>query len=108
MASLQEQIFRRKPVVEMELDTGADTGRSELKRTMGLWQLSAIGIGGTIGTGIFFILSQAVPIAGPAVIFLFVIAAVVAGLTAVCYAELAGRSRWRGRRTRMPTPPWVS
>ena len=29
MASLQEQIFRRKPVVEMELETGADTGRSE-------------------------------------------------------------------------------
>src|SRR5262245_7045084 len=74
----------------MEHETGADTGRSELKRTVGLWGLSAIGIGGTIGTGIFFILSQAVPIAGPAVIWSFVLSAVVAGLTAVCYAELAG------------------
>ena len=88
--TFREQALRRKPVVEMEVETGADTGRSELKRTMGLWQLSAIGIGGTIGTGIFFILSQAVPIAGPAVILSFAIAAVVAGLTAVCYAELAG------------------
>ncbi len=74
----------------MAAETGADTGRSELKRTIGLWSLSAIGIGGTIGTGIFFILSQAVPMAGPAVIWAFVIAGVVAGLTAVCYAELAG------------------
>ena len=75
----------------MELETGADTGNSELKRSIGLWGLSAIGIGGTIGTGIFFILSQAVPIAGPAVIWSFVLPAIVAGLTAVCYAELAGR-----------------
>jgi APA family basic amino acid/polyamine antiporter len=90
VASLKEQVLRRKPVLEMEHETGADTGKSELKRTVGLWSLSAIGIGGTIGTGIFFILSQAVPMAGPAVIWSFVIAGVVAGLTAVCYAELAG------------------
>lgn len=90
MASLLEQALRRKPVREMEDETGADTGKSELNRSLGLWSLSAIGIGGTIGTGIFFILSQAVPIAGPAVIVSFVVAAVVAGLTAVCYAELAG------------------
>jgi APA family basic amino acid/polyamine antiporter len=90
MATLREQILRRKPVTEMAVETGADTERSELKRTIGLLPLSAIGIGGTIGTGIFFILSEAVPIAGPAVIWSFVIAGTVAGLTAVCYAELAG------------------
>jgi basic amino acid/polyamine antiporter, APA family len=90
VASLKEQVLRRKPVLEMEHETGADTGRSELKRTVGLGGLAAIGIGGTIGTGIFFILSQAVPMAGPAVIVSFVIAGIVAGLTAVCYAELAG------------------
>jgi len=90
VASLNQQVLRRKPVQEMAAETGADSGRSELKRTIGLWSLSAIGIGGTIGTGIFFILSQAVPMAGPAVIWAFVIAGVVAGLTAVCYAELAG------------------
>src|SRR4051794_33073189 len=90
MTALREQVLRRKPVAEMAAETGADTGTSELKRTIGLWSLSAIGIGGTIGTGIFFILSQAVPMAGPAVIWSFVIAGVVAGLTAVCYAELAG------------------
>jgi basic amino acid/polyamine antiporter, APA family len=90
VTSFREQVLRSKPVAEMAAETGADSGRSELKRTIGLWSLSAIGIGGTIGTGIFFILSQAVPMAGPAVIWAFVIAGVVAGLTAVCYAELAG------------------
>jgi amino acid transporter len=83
------QLFRRKPVPEMSAETGTDTGESELVRSIGLFQLSMFGVGATIGTGIFFVLSQAVPVAGPAVIVSFVIAGTVAGLTAVCYAELA-------------------
>src|SRR6476659_9629994 len=88
MPTLQ-QLFRRKPVPEMTEETGADSGRSELKRTIGVFQLSMFGVGATIGTGIFFVLSVAVPVAGTTVIVSFVIAGVVAGLTAVCYAELA-------------------
>jgi len=88
MPTLQ-QLFRRKPVPEMSEETGADSGRSELARTIGVFQLSMFGVGATIGTGIFFVLSVAVPVAGPAVIVSFVIAGVVAGLTAICYAELA-------------------
>ncbi len=84
-----KQLFRRKPVPEMAAESGTDTGASELERTIGLFQLSMFGVGATIGTGIFFVLSQAVPVAGPAVILSFVIAGTVAGLTAVCYAELA-------------------
>jgi basic amino acid/polyamine antiporter, APA family len=89
MASLVQQVFRRKPVTEMAAETGADVGKSELARSIGLFQLSMFGIGATIGTGIFIILSSAVPVAGPAVIWSFVIAGAVAGLTAICYAELA-------------------
>ena len=89
MAPLTEQLFRRKPVPEMTAETGADSNNSELVRSIGLFQLSMFGIGATIGTGIFFVLSQAVPEAGPAVIWSFLIAGVVAGLTAICYAELA-------------------
>ncbi len=88
MPTLQ-QLFRRKPVPEMAEETGADSDRSELARTIGLFQLSMFGVGATIGTGIFFVLSVAVPFAGPAVIVSFAIAGVVAGLTAICYAELA-------------------
>ena len=89
MASLVQQLFRRKPVAEMSEETGTDTGDSELSRSIGLFQLSMFGIGATIGTGIFIVLGVAVPEAGPAVIWSFVIAGTVAGLTAVCYAELA-------------------
>src|SRR4029079_12899855 len=88
MPTLQ-QLFRRKPVPEMSAETGADSSQSELARTIGLFQLSMFGVGATIGTGIFFVLSQAVPVAGPAVLWSFVLAGAVAGLTAVCYAELA-------------------
>jgi len=87
--SLWQQIVRRKPVAAMTDETGTDTGEGELKRTIGLFQLSLFGIGATIGTGIFIVLTEAAPIAGPAVVWSFVFAGVVAGLTAICYAELA-------------------
>jgi len=89
VATLLQQALRRKPSKAIATETGADTEGGELARSIGLFQLSMIGIGATIGTGIFFVLSQAVPVAGPAVIWSFVIAGVVAGLTAICYAELA-------------------
>ena len=90
MASLKEQVLRRKPVGVMAEETGADAGSAgELKRSIGLFQLTLFGVGATIGTGIFIVLTQAVPIGGPAVILSFVIAGTVAGLTAICYAELA-------------------
>ena len=60
MASLREQVTRRKSVSVMAAETGADTEGGELARSIGLFQLSMFGIGATIGTGIFFILSEAV------------------------------------------------
>jgi basic amino acid/polyamine antiporter, APA family len=89
MASLGQQLVRRKPVATMTAETGADTGEGELARSIGLFQLAMFGIGATIGTGIFIVLTEAVPLAGPSVILAFVMAGVVAGLTAICYAELA-------------------
>ena len=86
---LKEQILRRKPVGVMAEETGADADAGELKRSIGLFQLTLFGVGATIGTGIFIVLTQAVPIGGPAVILSFVFAGTVAGLTAICYAELA-------------------
>jgi amino acid transporter len=47
------------------------------------------GVGSTVGTGIFVILSVSVPEAGPAVVISFLLAGSAAGLTATCYAELA-------------------
>jgi amino acid transporter len=82
-------VLRRKPAAEMTAETGTDTDTGELARSIGLFQLTLFGVGATIGTGIFIVLTEAVPIAGPAVVWSFVMAGVVAGLTAICYAELA-------------------
>ena len=87
--SLLDQVLRRKPVGDMTAETGADTGEGELARSIGLFQLTLFGVGATIGTGIFIVLTQAVPVAGPAVVWSFVLAGAVAGFTAICYAELA-------------------
>jgi amino acid transporter len=83
---LSAQLFRRKPVDHPR--AGIEHG-AELKRTIGTFQLTMFGVGATVGTGIFFVLSEAVPKSGPAVIISFIIAGIAAGLAAICYAELA-------------------
>jgi APA family basic amino acid/polyamine antiporter len=83
---LLEQMLRRRPVIDAPVAHGASTN---LKRTIGTFQLTMFGVGATVGTGIFFVLSVAVPSAGPAVVVSFIIAGVAAGLAALCYAELA-------------------
>jgi basic amino acid/polyamine antiporter, APA family len=61
-----------------------------LKRTLGPWGLTALGIGAVIGSGIFVVTGQAAALhAGPAILLSFVLAAVACGFTAVCYAEFA-------------------
>jgi amino acid transporter len=79
-------MLRRRPAVGAPVAHGA---AGHLKRGIGTFELTMIGVGSTIGTGIFFVLSQAVPEAGPSVIVSFVIAGIAAGLAAICYAELA-------------------
>ena len=84
--SLSEQMLRRRPVIGAPVAHGA---ADHLHRTIGTFQLTMFGVGATVGTGIFFVLSAAVPEAGPAVIISFIIAGIAAGLSAICYAEMA-------------------
>lgn len=84
--SLSQQLFRRRPVAGAPVAHGAS---DHLKRSIGTFQLTLFGVGATVGTGIFFVLSAAVPEAGPAVLVSFLLAAVAAGLSAICYAEMA-------------------
>ena len=69
----------------------ADSGGGPcLKRTLGPWGLTALGIGAVIGSGIFVVTGQAAALhAGPAVVLSFVLAAIACGFTALCYAEFA-------------------
>ncbi len=85
--SLGARLARKKPIEKLLSDSaGAEHG---LSRSITLFQLIMFGVGSTIGTGIFFVLAQTVPTAGPAVIVSFALAGTVAGLTALCYAEMA-------------------
>src|SRR3954471_13649146 len=78
-------LFRRKPIEQIETDSGG------LHRTLGLRQLTAIGIGGIIGAGIFSLAGAvANETAGPAVLISFLVAGIASAAAAFSYAEFAG------------------
>ena len=77
MAGLRmgEGILRRKPIDQIE-ETEAGEGGG-LERSLGLWQLTAIGVGGIIGAGIFTLAGTvANGTAGPAVLISFLVAGI--------------------------------
>src|SRR5689334_24086557 len=67
----------------------ATAEKKALKRQLGAIQLTLLGIGAIIGTGIFVLTAEAGQKAGPGMMISFIIAAVVCGLAALAYAELA-------------------
>ena len=86
---LINDMLRRKPVEALQGE--AASGGSGLRRVLGLWQLTAIGLGGIIGVGIFVLTGTvAATQAGPAVLVSFIIAGIASAAAALCYAEFAG------------------
>ena len=80
------RLLARKPVN----DVRAEFAQSELKRTLGPFNLVTLGIGCIIGAGIFVITgSAAANFAGPGVLISFVIAGIACAFAGLCYAELA-------------------
>ena len=78
-------LLRRKPVEDIEQDPDRGTG---LARTLNLRQLTAIGVGGIIGAGIFSLAGQvAHETAGPAVLISFLVAGVASAAAAFSCAE---------------------
>ncbi len=67
----------------------ATAEKKSLHRSLGAFQLTMLGIGGIIGTGIFVLTAEAAQLAGPGMLISFVLSALVCGLAALCYAELA-------------------
>ncbi|MGW4224428.1 amino acid permease [Streptomyces bauhiniae] len=83
-----EGILRRKPIEHIEESEAAE---GSLTRSLGLWQLTAIGVGGIIGAGIFTLAGTvANGKAGPAVLVSFLIAGFASACAALSYAEFAG------------------
>jgi APA family basic amino acid/polyamine antiporter len=67
----------------------ATAEKKSLKRSLGAFQLTLLGIGAVIGTGIFVLTAEAAQKAGPAMMISFVIAGFVCAVAALCYSELA-------------------
>jgi len=81
-------LSRHKSIPQLQAEVGA---RSDFRRVLGVWQLTAIGLGGIIGVGIFVLArQQAAANAGPAVALAFIIAGIASAAAALCYAEFAG------------------
>ena len=80
-------LFRRKSVTDLQHEAETDTS---LKRALGPLNLTMLGIGAIIGTGIFVLTGTvAARNAGPAVVLSFVLAGVASIFAALCYAEFA-------------------
>src|ERR671913_845863 len=80
------RIGLRKSVANIQ----EETRTSELKRSLGKWNLLLLGIGCIIGAGIFVRTGNAAALyAGPAVLLSFVIAGIVCAFAGLCYAELS-------------------
>ena len=67
----------------------ATAEKKGLHRSLGPFQLTLLGIGAVIGTGIFVLTAEAAQKAGPGMILSFVVAGLVCGVAALCYSELA-------------------
>ena len=68
-----------------------DSKPAELRRSLGLWALVFYGVGDILGAGIYALVGKVAGVAGSASWAAFGVALVVAGLTALTYAELGGR-----------------
>ncbi len=85
-------LFIRKSIKDCENDIRE---RGGLSRSLNKWHLTALGVGATIGAGIFATTGTAIvgdaarPGAGPAIVLSFVLTAVACGFAALCYAEFA-------------------
>ena len=67
----------------------ATAEKKSLHRSLGAFQLTMLGVGAIIGTGIFVLTAEAAQKAGPGMMWSFVIAGFVCAVAALCYSELA-------------------
>ena len=109
--TLLTQLTRHKTVESLQAELGA---RKDFRRVLGVWQLTAIGLGGIIGVGIFVLAGQQAAMnAGPAVAISFIIAGVASAAAALAMPARMNDSATAGpalaaacwpASTKMPTP----
>lgn len=101
---MSNSLFRKKSIAQIQADAAAnidhegivpgqpaDESITGLRRSLGTFDLTMLGIAAIIGAGIFAMVGNAANRGGPAVILLFVFAAIACGFAALCYAEFASK-----------------
>jgi len=81
-------LFATKPI-ELLLKEAHATGEHSLKRTLGPFQLTALGVGAVIGAGIFVLSGLGAHYAGPGLMLSFVLSGMGCAFAGLCYAEFA-------------------
>ncbi len=90
-----KSLFRTKPVERILREASESPeghgahGGATLRRTLGVVDLTALGIAAVIGAGIFSTIGTAASSGGPATVFLFIFTAIACAFSAFCYAEFA-------------------
>jgi len=83
-------LFRKKSISLIMHDSSDQAVHGNgMRRTLGVVDLTALGVAAIVGAGIFSTIGNAAASGGPAVSLLFVFTAVACGLSAMCYAEFA-------------------
>jgi basic amino acid/polyamine antiporter, APA family len=101
---MSNSLFRKKSIAQIQADAAAGLEREELvpgqpgeehvtglRRSLGTFDLTMLGIAAIIGAGIFAMVGNAANRGGPAVVLLFIFAAIACGFSALCYAEFASK-----------------
>jgi basic amino acid/polyamine antiporter, APA family len=81
-------LFATKSLTAL-LAEAAESGQHSLKRTLGAFQLTALGVGAVIGAGIFVMSGLGASMAGPGLMLSFVLSGTGCAFAALCYAEFA-------------------
>lgn len=96
---MDKSLFRKKSIAQIQADAAAGFSDAEtvagdnttLRRSLGTFDLTMLGIAAIIGAGIFAMVGNASNAGGPAVVLLFIFAAIACGFSALCYAEFASK-----------------
>ena len=89
---MANSLFRKKSIstILRDAEQGLSDGHGgNLKRVLGVKDLTAMGIAAVIGAGVFSSIGKASYDGGPGIVFLYVFTAIACGFAALCYAEFA-------------------
>src|SRR6202162_1463668 len=88
-------LLARKPLTQL-LEECKEGGEHSLKRTLGVLQLTALGVGAIIGAGIFVMAGLGAHYAGPGLMLSFVLSGMGRAFAGLCYAEFAAMTPLAG------------